>query len=236
MPVSVHLSNFGSATRADATVTYTVIDVQKNVLLSTTETVAVETSASFLHTLLLPRNIAPGQYTVQVSVTYAGQEMPAVSSYQFIVERKIGGFFISDLIRYGLFGLAGMLVVLYMVWLSEKYRHATRRVHDYSDIPSTQRMYYEIISDIIQKMRVHEGDKALSMAGQLPGLVVNDESGEVINISGDPATIMASLVSGYEETFGKRINLSLKKSATGYAIIKDHKHGRGKLISRTARR
>ena len=219
MPVRVRLSNFGDASRADGTITYAIVDSDGREVQSESETVAIETTATFIHSLLLPNSIQPGQYTVRVFVSYRGQQAPAVSSYPFTVERKIAGIFESDLLRYGIIALVSVLFVLGLVWIFEKYHHRAVARHDYSEIESKDRIYYEMVSDIIQQMRLHEGDKALLMAAKIPGLSIDTASGRVSHVEKDPATVVASLVSEYESVFGKHINLSLK-GMNGRAIVK----------------
>ncbi len=220
MPVRVSLSNFGSSTRADAIITYAVVDSVGHEVLSDTETVAVDTTASLIHYVLFPRSIQPGSYTMRVSVVYQGQQVPAVSSFQFLIERKIFGIFMSDFLRYGFISLMTLLLILGLVWIFEKYHHRTKIIHDYSEVPSKNRIYYQITADIIQQMRIHEGDKALDMVAQLPTLMINPNSGEVTSIIGDPAATIASLVVEYEKMFGKRVSLALGKKMQDHAIIK----------------
>jgi hypothetical protein len=222
MPVRVQLSNFGSSSRVDATITYQVTDSTGLTVVSENETVAVETTATFIHTLTLQANTLPGSYKLLVSVAYSGQIAPAVSSYQFTVERKILGVFISDFLKYGFITLVSILFVLGLVWIFERYHHNRQLGHDYSHVPSKTRIYYEIIGDVIQQMRLHEGDTALKMATEVGGLHIDPNTGKVIEIDGDPATVVASLVSEYEQVFGKKINLSFAKNANGKAMVKAH--------------
>jgi predicted phage tail protein len=218
MPVRVQLSNFGSQARADTTATFSVLDSNGREVVTEKETVAVETTSTFTHSLMLPPDISPGHYEVQVSIVYQGQQAPAVSSYQFSVERKFAGIFVSDLLKYGLIALLSILFVLGLVWIFEKYQHSTQS-HEYSHIPQQTRVYYEIVSDIIYQMRLHEGDAALRIAQETPGLKI-DEDGKVTMLAGDPAAIVASLVSEYKNAFGKKVNLCFGKRASCKAIVK----------------
>lgn len=101
LPVSVKLVNFGGGRRVDVTIDYSILNEKGDVVLTEKETVAVETTASFIKILQIPQNTPPGNYTAQSSITYQGQKVPATASYQFTVERKIAGMFVSQFLIYG---------------------------------------------------------------------------------------------------------------------------------------
>src|SRR5258708_1695569 len=212
MPVTVRLSNFGLNQRADVTITYAVLDSLDHILVSENETVAVETTAVYARNILLPATLIPGNYTLKVTASYLGQQVPAGSSYQFKVERKIAGIFSSDLFNYGAVALAGIVLALGLTWLFKRPRAIERPSPHSSKIPRKGRVYYEIIAGVIQEMRLHEGDAALSLARAVSGLKL-DEEGNIRTIAGDPALIVASLVSQYEKVFGKRMNFCFGKNA-----------------------
>jgi hypothetical protein len=219
MPIQVRLSNFGTTARADVTITYTVLDKNKKEIVKDWESVAVETTATFIHSMTLPENITPGVYSVLVSVQYGGQKVPAVSQYDFTVEKKVLGIFYSDLLKYAIALLVSICTVGAAVWLYERTRKRTAFAPDYTHVSKTTRIYYEIIGDIIRQMRLHAGDRALTLANNVPGLSV-DDNGKISAIDGDPATVVALLVSDYEKKFGKPVNLSFEHNARRHAIIK----------------
>lgn len=101
LPVSVKLVNFGGGKRVDVTIIYRVLSESGDVVLMETETVAVETTASFIKILQIPRDTPSGKYTAESNITYQGQKVPAIASYQFAVERKIAGMFVSQFLIYG---------------------------------------------------------------------------------------------------------------------------------------
>lgn len=118
LPVSVKLVNFGGGKRVDVTIDYFILNEKGDVVLTEKETVAVETTASFIKILQIPQNTPLGNYTAQSSITYQGQKVPATASYQFTVERKIAGMFASQFLIYGaitlivgiIFAIAGRIV------------------------------------------------------------------------------------------------------------------------------
>lgn len=105
LPVSVKLVNFGGGRRVDVTIDYYILNEKGDIVLTEKETVAVETTASFIKILQIPRDIQPGQYTAESSITYQGQKVPATANYQFTVERKIAGMFVSQFLIYGVITL-----------------------------------------------------------------------------------------------------------------------------------
>jgi hypothetical protein len=220
--VRIQLSNFGSENRADARVTYSVIDAAGHTLATESETEAVETTSTFIHSFALPQSIEPGHYyTMQVSVAYQGQQTPAISSYQFFVERKVFGIFISDLLQYISIVLVTIILILGLVWIFERYHHRRNLPDTYSNIPAKVRVYYEIVGDIIHQMQLHEGDSALEIANTIEGLHI-ENTGKVSELRGDPAVIVATLVSEYEKTFGKHVNFCLGKNTNCRALVKDY--------------
>jgi len=211
LPVSIELSNFGSDKRVDVIIIYKILDRNNNEVYSQSETVAVETTASFIKRIQLPNTIKPGQYTVVSSLNYPHQESPAVSSFQILVEEKIGGFFKNDLIIYSTLACAMVLIVIILFFVFARrslknYPH----LHDYSDKPKDQMIYYEILIDIISQMRLRIGNDALEIAKDIPELEINEKNGLVINIGSEPAKIIALLISRYEKTSGKRVSFGLR--------------------------
>lgn len=210
LPVSVKLSNFGGTKRVDVLVKYSIHNSAGNEVTSADETVAVETTASFIKSVQIPSITVPGIYTAKTSVTYPDQVAPATSQFPFTVERKILGLFQSDFIFYG--GIA-VVVAIFLVLLGYnliKRRKNRFTLFDYSNIPHNERTFYEILSDTIMQMRSRVGDDALLIAASIDGLKIN-EKGRVLAMTGSPAKIIATLVSKYEKQLGKKVSFLLRK-------------------------
>lgn len=211
LPVSLKLLNFGGSRRIDVSVTYEIFDRNEVRVLREVETVAVETTASFVKKLPIPVNTSPGAYTARTSILYPGQVAPATSQFGFTVERKIVGIFISQLLLYAgitlgvgiLFGLVGRFLI-------HRIRRSRVKPYDYSDVSKEDRLYYELVSDTIMQMRLRVGDDALLMAKTITELEIDSE-GKVLNITKNPAKIMALLVLLYEKNFGKRVTIFQRK-------------------------
>jgi len=212
LPISVKLSNFGGVSRVDVLVIYSILNAAGNEIASTTETVAVETTASFVKTVGIPFDAPPGTYTAKTSAIYAGQLVPATSQFSFTVEVKILGLFLSDFYLYG--GIT-IVISLCMLLLSNILirRHQRGRLtsFDYSDIPHNERTFYEIVSDTIMAMRQRVGDDALDIASHVDGLTIDRETGRVLGLTKSPGKVIARLVSDYEERLGKKVSFSFRK-------------------------
>jgi len=224
LPIQVNLLNFGRNERVDVTVAYEILNPGGKSITTYREVVALETTASFIHNINLPENIKPGTYLARTTVTYGGQESPAIASYQFAVERKIAGIFVTDLWVYALIAFLAILASGLLFVLAKRLSHASRhftRSFDYSQVPHKMRIYFEIVSDMVEQMRLHEGERALAMARDVSGLSLDDE-GRVLRISGDPASVVAVLVTEYEARFGRKMSFSLPHAAHAHALVKVH--------------
>jgi len=211
LPVSVKLVNFGSQKRIDVIVNYKILDANNKEIYLESETVAVETTASFIKRIQLPYTIKHGLYTLVSSLNYPYQKQPAVSKFPFLVEEKIGGFFKSDLILYSIAFVLVILIAIVLTYLLAGVGRKRRVIfHDYSDKSKEQMIYYEMLSDIISEMRLRIGDDALEIAKNIPDLEINGKNGLIINIKNEPAKIIALLISRYEKLLGKKISFGLR--------------------------
>ncbi|HXK34980.1 MAG TPA: hypothetical protein VJ103_00515 [Candidatus Paceibacterota bacterium] len=213
LPVAVKLLNFGGGRRVDVAINYKIFDQNKKEILNENETVAVETTASFVKVLQLPHDLKPGRYKVTSEILYQGQEVPAVSSFSFTVERKFAGLFLSQLAI--IFGIALVLgVILFYLFHLFGNRQKSGRIapHDYSEISKDDRIFYEILSDIIAQMRLRIGDKAIEFAGDIDGFSIDNETGRIINVSKNPAKIIALLILRYEQELDEKISFGLRQT------------------------
>ena len=212
LPISVKLINFGSGRRVDVTINYEILDSDNNVALKQSETVAVETTASFVKNIQIPLDLPPGRYIASSNIIYEGQEVPATSKFEFTVERKIAGIFVGQFILYGVITILIGIAFAVSSRLIIKRRTSRLAPHEYSDVPKEKRLFYEIISDMIMQMRYHTGDQAIQIAAKIDGLVINEDNGRVLKINKDPAEIVALLVLQYQKIFGKKMVFSPRES------------------------
>jgi len=212
LPVSVKLVNFGSEKRVDVLVDYKILDSGGREIYSESETVAVETTASFVKRIQLPYNLKTGSYTMITELNYSSQEQPAVSKFPFQVENKIGGFFKSDLIIYSSFVLLLVMGTILITYFLTHHKGIYKVVrNDYSHKSKEEVIYYEILNDVISQMRLRIGDTAIKIAQGIPNLEINSKTGAIINIKKDPAKIVALLIARYEALLGRPISFSIGK-------------------------
>ena len=136
LPISVKLVNFGGGRRVDVTINYQIIDENAEEVISQVETVAVETTANFVKVIQIPYQIPSGKYRAVSSIIYEGQEVPAISQFEFTVERKFAGIFVSQLLIYGIVTLLISVAFAVVSRLLIKKRRARRIApHEYPDVP-----------------------------------------------------------------------------------------------------
>ena len=216
LPVSVKLVNFGGGRRVDVTIKYKIFNQVGTEVLVESETVAVETTANFVKILQIPQDFLPGRYIATSSIVYAGQEVPATSQFQFNIEIKIAGIFVSQFILYGIIVLIIGIVFAVVSRLIMKKRRTGRIVsHEYSDVPKHDRLFYEMISDTIAQMRYRVGDKAIELASDIDGLVIDENTGKVLKLTKNPAKIIALLVLRYENELGEKVSFALRRIDDG---------------------
>ncbi|OGY41182.1 MAG: hypothetical protein A2Y82_01920 [Candidatus Buchananbacteria bacterium RBG_13_36_9] len=214
LPVSMKLFNMGGSGRVDVEITYRIEDAQKNVLSEELETVAVETTASFIKQVKIPPDLKPGKYFILADMKYPDQKVPAVSRMPFQIEYKYFGFFRDQLIILAAIVIGCIILILLVAYFINKRRKIVVSQFEYKNAPPPLKPYFELISDIILTMRLHLGDKALAIANSIIGLKVAD-NGEVLAIDKEPMEIVTLLTMQYEKNLGyKGINLSQKALAT----------------------
>ncbi len=212
LPISVKLTNFGGGKRVDVTIDYRILNEKGDAVLTEKETVAVETTVSFIKVIQIPRDVPPGKYTAESSIVYQGQKVPVAASYQFTVEQKILGLFTSQFIIYGIITVfVGIAFVIVSRLIKKKLRVSRLAPHEYPDISKEERIFYEIVSDIIAQMRQRVGDRALDIAKSIDDLVIDENTGRVIRVKKSPAKIIALLILKYEKTLGEKISFAFPK-------------------------
>ncbi len=205
LPTSVVLSNFGAPKRVDILIEYDITSPRNVVVSSISETVAVETTSSFIRPIQIPNGLGSGVYTLTSTVTYPGQIAPASSKFRFKIEPKIFGIFLSDFVLclIGLILLAGMAAFIGNFYAGRRISRGSPL--EYKKTPTRDRLFYEITSDIIAQIRNQIGNKALIMANQIDGLLVDNRTGRVIKMEKDPSEIIALLIYKYENALGRKI-------------------------------
>lgn len=107
--------------------------------------------------------------------------------------------------------LVGIAFVIASRLIKKKLRVGRVTPHEYPDIPKEERIFYEIVSDIIMQMRQRVGDKALDIAKNIDDLVIDENNGRVLDIKKSPAKIIALLILKYEKMLGEKISFAFPR-------------------------
>jgi hypothetical protein len=220
LPISLKLYNMGGSGRVDVIITYRLENKQQTIFSEETDTVAVETTASFIKQVKIPSNLIPGQYFIEASMKYPDQKTPAISRLPFQIEYKYFGFFINQLLILIGVIIVGCILSLSVFWLINKRRKIVVSQFEYKNIDKKLKPFYQLISDIILNMRQHLGDKAIILANQIAGLKVA-ESGEVLLIEKEPMEIVTLLSLAYEKSLnyqGLRISEQVLDNRTKQSL------------------
>lgn len=219
LPLQVQLLNFGTPDeRVDVTLFYVVSDAEGGSIIQKTETVAVQTTASFIRNLQIPESVKSGVYYIDLTVQYKEQRFPAISRAQFNVKKSFLGFYVHDWLP----SLVFLLIPFILFFVFKKRTTVISVSRDYSAVDISQRMYYEIIHDIIQSLHYHVGDREISkIIKDIPGLVVNQDTSHIESLSGSIPVIIARLLEKYELTVGEKANIILEPN---YSDIRVRTH------------
>jgi hypothetical protein len=209
LPVSVRLLNMsGNKKRIDVQVYYSITSLAGEKIYSSSETVAVETTASFVKMLQIPYFLVPGVYVTKVDMKYDWQIVPATSHFPFTVEKKIFGVFRTTLLLYWIIFFVVLVGLATLLYIAKKRYHQVSRSSpiDYADVPTNMRTFYEILSDTIMDMRQRVGDQAILIANSIDGLKIDTETWRVLSFDRNPSKIIAELVAKYEVELGKKVS------------------------------
>ena len=173
---------------------------------------AVETQLSFVDSIVIPDNTEEGLYLIKAKVSdYEDFNKEVSASFRVSKPKgiQIKNYFLIVFWSVVLIGLILLAIQIHMAKrLGRRGRFAP---HEYPDIPRKNRMFYEIISDIIGQMRYRVGDRALDIAKNIECLVIDEKDGKVIKIKKSPEKIIALLILEYEKHLGKKISFALRK-------------------------
>lgn len=213
LPIAVKLTNFGDKKEVQVLVNYEIQDAGDKVFFRLSEMVPVEATASFVKNIRLPITLPSGQYFAFSKINYPDQAAPAVSKFEFAVKRKFLGLFIDQLAIYSLviIFIGGSFFVLSRIFIGRRTRRLA--LLDYAEVPKESRLFFELISDIIASSRKQNGDRALELAAEIDGLVLDEEDGRVLNVNKAPAEIIALLILKYEKAFKKKIKYQPRRSS-----------------------
>ncbi|MCI5051334.1 MAG: hypothetical protein MRY57_03425 [Candidatus Pacebacteria bacterium] len=209
LPLQVQLINFGTPEeRVDVVLNYSVKDETNKIVLTNTETVAVQTTASFVKNIYIPADFNSGTYTIDLVMAYRDQDFPAISQAQFKIQKKYFGFFLSDWLRAIPFLIIPFIFAFF--WGRRK-KNVTVLRPNYAHIPEDERTYYEIVHDIITSIHYHVGDREMNrIIKEVPGVTLDTTNMYIEELNGSVGTIIAQLIHEYEIITGKKANVIMQ--------------------------
>jgi hypothetical protein len=211
LTVQIQLANFGTPDeRVDVTLLYSIVETEtEEIVLEKKETVAVQTTASFIREIEIPSDFSPGTYYLELDVQYRDQKFPAVSKTQFSVVNPFLGLFIRDWQAIVLF-VVSFSVIIFLLWWARR-RQPSDLSRDYSHIPKDERIFYEIMHDVVQAIHFHVGDSSIQeIVENIDGLVLDDDLFHIKTVEGSVETVLSNLLKEYEDISGKKANIILQ--------------------------
>jgi hypothetical protein len=185
---------------------YQILDKNNAVVFEETNTLSAQTTGA--KRVPIPQQSVPGTYFASVSILSAGQSITQPMKFPFVVEPKIAGIFVNTLEYYGWITFCIVLVIVIMyLWIRKKQKLAIR---NYVHVPEPERMYYEIIGDMIAQMYKSIGVKAYKTADSITGLTVDLTTGRVLRITKDPSEMVATLLIRYQNLMKNDLKIPVR--------------------------
>ena len=209
LPLQVQLINFGTPDeRVDVTLMYSVKNKRNIIVLDSSETVAVQTTSSFIKNVLIPQDFPTGTYSIDLLMSYQDQEFPAISQAKFKVSNKFFGFYSDDWLLASPLILIPFLVMFF--WMRRK-RDLILLRPNYEHIEEEERAYYEIVHDVVVCLHKHVGDRKMKeIISHIEGLKLEKSNLYVEELSGSVEVIISKLIGEYEKVIGKKANIITK--------------------------
>jgi len=108
---TIKMLNLANSKRVDVTLNYEILDSKNDSIVHNAKTVAVETQASFVASLILPSDTAPGDYYIHVTVSSPSGDSSATTSFKVIDPH-------ADMMKYYYIGGAVIGLVLLILIIS----------------------------------------------------------------------------------------------------------------------
>lgn len=204
LSIPVTFQSFGGSGATEVSVQYHIQGAD-GTQIDDSQIQSISTTAAPFESIQIPVEYAPGKYTITASASYGDKTFSDVMRFEFVVERKIAGMFVSQLAYF-----AGIIVLLILLGVSIYYGFVRKKtfLEKYANIPEAERVYYEIIDDMITQMYDSIGDRAYKMADAIAGLVVDKKTGKILAIRKDPSEVVSVLYIRYQNVFKKKLKIA----------------------------
>jgi parallel beta-helix repeat protein len=143
IPLMVTIYNLGERGRVDVEAIYSITDMNNNTLASDRDVIAVETQASLIKRMFIPRNAKGGKHTATVSIIYGNHTSSAAVGFEVIAspEARVRDALILVLVVCFLVAL-GLLIYRYVkIWRNRRRFGLIKRlaVIEYSKVKTAER-------------------------------------------------------------------------------------------------
>jgi hypothetical protein len=121
----VTLYNLGFTKRVDVFINYTIKSVETdNIIAKLSETMAIETSLSFMRTIKIPEDTEPGVYTIDAIANYDDKKATSVASFNVVKPSWIVGLLLQIVTNWITYLILFVLIpLIYIIKkLYERYR------------------------------------------------------------------------------------------------------------------
>lgn len=105
--VKMELFKIGSSERQDIIINKIIEDSKNKLVFSNQKTIAIETSVSFVDTVDLQKDLAPGIYTLNVSINYDNRTVSETETFEIVKER----------FRINILTVLGALIIIFFIVL-----------------------------------------------------------------------------------------------------------------------
>lgn len=146
---------------------------------------------------------------------------PSSALASFFLKRPLGQFIVP----------AAIVLLLFLALFILTSRSISGCQHDYSSVSQENRLFFEIISDIIGRARSRFGIAAAILAEKTPGLKIGEDD-LVLKVEKDPIETITILLLNYEKYFHKSIKLPTR-AGRRYGDLKRNLRLYGKYFRET---
>lgn len=200
-----------NTSRKDLRLNYEILKDGK-IIAQSNNLKAIETQLSFADFIVIPENATDGLYFIKAKVSdYENFNKEVSASFNIVKPAgiQIKGYFLITFIAVI---FIGVILFIIQIYTTKKVGRTGRFApHEYPNLPKRERLFYEIISDLIMQAHYRIGDKALELSGKIDGLIIDKENGRILEINRDPSEIIAMLVLEYERHFGAELKFMPRK-------------------------
>jgi hypothetical protein len=198
------LYQFAFDNKNDIILDYQIQDSDSQTVLKKSETVAIQTQASFLKTFNLPDNLPTGRYILKCLIQSLDHAHLTSASTTFEIAKSGLGYTSSKQAlppSNRIFGIISFFMIITISsLLTVNYRGRQWRPV-FEPISAKPPEYKDLVEEIIKHNKFFGRNKAIELANRIKGLEV-DEAGRVISIGSRGQEVMIQLIDLFRISMG----------------------------------